>query len=190
MTVLGNTSIFSAINNGQLNIEPRPSPEPGKPGTPFNTSSVDLHLDPQIRVPKDDLSVIFDLRTGNITKTLASITETLTLDKDGWILKPNRLVLGQTIERVSLPLDGQLAARIEGRSSFARTGLVVHLTAPTIHAGYSGTITLELVNLGPLSLVLAPGMRVCQLIVEKLDCVPVEAQSQFHGQTEPAGKAG
>jgi len=81
----------------------------------------------------------------------------------------------------------RLAARIEGRSSLARFGLIVHCTAPTIHAEFSGNITLEITNLGSYPIMLRPGMRICQLIVETVEGVPVEAKSQFHGQQEPAG---
>jgi len=97
------------------------------------------------------------------------------------------LILGRTIERVALPIEGRLAARIEGRSSYARTGLVVHFTAPTIHAGFAGTITLEMINLGPISLTLTPGMRLCQLIVETVDGPIENGESQFRGQGTAIG---
>jgi dCTP deaminase len=80
-----------------------------------------------------------------------------------------------------------LAARVEGRSSYARCGLLVHFTAPTIHAGIDGTITLELINLGSLDIMLYPGMPICQLILEKLDAKPFANESQFQGQTRPGG---
>ncbi len=75
----------------------------------------------------------------------------------GYALQPNTFILGQTLERVHLPIrEGRpcYAARIEGRSSFARVGLIVHFTAPTIHAGFEGTIALEMINLAeyPISL--------------------------------------
>ena len=105
------------------------------------------------------------------------------------MLEPRRFVLGRTVERVELPLSGGLAARIEGRSSFARTGLLVHFTAPTIHAGFSGTITLEMINLGPLSLTLTPRMRLCQLIVETVEGTPHPEASQFHDQSVPSGSS-
>jgi dCTP deaminase len=187
MAVLGNRAIVEALDSGRLLIEPRPEPGPGNAGTPYNTSSVDLCLADEILVPKDGLSLNFDLRTGSIAETLRRLSDRRIIPADGWILQPRSFVLGRTIERIALPLEGRLAARIEGRSSFARTGLLVHFTAPTIHANFSGTITLEMINLGPLPLVLTPGLRVCQLIVETVEGHVVPEPSQFQGQRSASG---
>jgi len=65
----------------------------------------------------------------------------------------------------------------------------VHFTAPTIHAGFSGTITLELINLGPLDIALFPQMPICQLIVEQVHGVPFRNDSQFQGQQSAGGAA-
>lgn len=100
-------------------------------------------------------------------------------------------VLGRTLERVELPIRSRgtcLAARIEGRSSYARCGMLVHFTAPTIHAGFAGTITLEIVNLGPLPIMLTPGAPICQLIIEQVDGVPFRNDSQFQDQSTAGGK--
>ena len=95
----------------------------------------------------------------------------MTIDlTSGYPLKPKQFVLGKTHERVSLPIRHEgneqtstcLAARFEGKSSRARTGLLVHFTAPTIHPGFSGTITLEIINLAPTTIALYPSARVCQ----------------------------
>jgi dCTP deaminase len=80
-----------------------------------------------------------------------------------------------------------LAGRIEGKSTFARCGLIVHCTAPTIHAGFSGTITLEITCFGQYPILLAPGMTICQLLVEEVEQDPRDYQSQFHGQSVPSG---
>jgi dCTP deaminase len=91
---------------------------------------------------------------------------------------------------VALPIrenGDNLAARVEGKSSYARCGLLVHFTAPTIHAGFSGTITLELYNLGPVNISLYPGAPICQLIVEVVLGVPFRNDSQFQNQKKPAG---
>jgi dCTP deaminase len=98
------------------------------------------------------------------------------------------------MERVELPiLDGDdipcLAARVEGRSSYARCGLLIHFTAPTIHAGFAGTITLELLNFGPVPISLYPGEPICQLIVEKVDGKPFHNASQFQNQATAGGKS-
>jgi dCTP deaminase len=103
---------------------------------------------------------------------------------------PGKLVLANTLERVELPiLPGRpsLAARVEGRSSFARCGLLIHFTAPTIHAGFKGRITLELINLGSIPILLYPQSYVCQLIIEEVVGLPLENESQFQGQVRPGG---
>jgi dCTP deaminase len=76
---------------------------------------------------------------------------------------------------VDLNANARLAARIEGKSSLARLGLAVHVTAPTIHAGSKGQIQLEIINHGPLPIRLRPGMPVCQLIFEQTLGVPDRA---------------
>ncbi len=81
------------------------------------------------------------------------------------------------------------AARVEGRSSRARLGMLVHFTAPTIHSGFFGPIALEIINLGPNDIALVPNVYICQLIVETVSEAPVKAPNQFAGQERPAGNA-
>ena len=69
----------------------------------------------------------------------------------------------------------------------ARCGLLVHFTAPTIHAGFKGTITLEMINPGPYSIVLHQLMPICQLIVEEVRGVPFRNHSQFQNQSRAVG---
>lgn len=76
-------------------------------------------------------------------------------------LDPGVFTLGTTIERVELPTG--LAARVEGKSSLARLGLMIHSTAGFVDPGFKGTITLEMVNQNPRPLILKVGMRICQL---------------------------
>jgi dCTP deaminase len=139
----------------------------------------------------DELPVNMDLRRGRFAKFFMpnSISTKIT-DDQPFVLRPNRLVLARTHERIELPIDSNgecLAARVEGKSSYARCGLLVHFTAPTIHAGFCGTITLELCNLGPLSIALYPRTPICQLIVETVRGVPFRNDSQFQGQRAPGG---
>jgi dCTP deaminase len=65
--------------------------------------------------------------------------------------------------------------------------LIVHFTAPTIHSGFDGTITLEMINLGPYPITLFRGVEICQLIVEPLSSPPFLNPSEFQGQNRPAG---
>ena len=98
---------------------------------------------------------------------------------------PNDFVLAWTAETVYLPVTSRFAARVEGKSGLARLGLVVHLTAPTIHAGYKGQIQLEMINFGPNEIILDVGMPICQLIFEMSLGTPVKSYSgQFFGETE------
>lgn len=106
------------------------------------------------------------------------------------MLERGSFVLGNTCERVALPIipgRQSLAARIEGKSSFARCGLLVHFTAPTVHAGFDGTLTLEMTNLGVAPIALFPGMAICQLILERVLGEPWARPGQFQGQTTPPG---
>lgn len=98
------------------------------------------------------------------------------------MFKSQTYLLGWTIEKVQLPHQARLAARVEGKSSLARLGIGVHVTAPTIHAGfgykkgddsYPGTpLQLEMWNCGPLDIKLVEGMPICQLIFEMVDGTP------------------
>lgn len=100
-----------------------------------------------------------------------------------------RVLLCLTRERIHLTKHAALAARVEGRSSLARIGLAVHLTAPIIHAGFNGRITLEIVNHGPFYIEFIPNRtRICQFIIERLDR-PATGQlnTTFQGQTTPIG---
>lgn len=90
-----------------------------------------------------------------------------------FVLPPQQFAVGMTQESVGLPTRARLAARVEGRSSLARIGLAVHLTAPTIHAGFHGLIVLEMFNFSPYHLRLVPGkLAICQLIFEKVSRTP------------------
>lgn len=97
-------------------------------------------------------------------------------------MKPHTVVIGKTRERIELP--NHLAARIEGKSSLARLGLAVHLTAPTVQAGFQGPLYLEMFNAGPFTLELVAGMKIAQLIVEHLGLPASRGyQGRFQGQS-------
>lgn len=83
-----------------------------------------------------------------------------------FIIQPNDFMLGVTLEKITLPDD--LVARVEGRSSLGRLGIIVHSTAGFVDPGFSGTITLEITNINRMPVALYPGMRVCQLAFETL----------------------
>lgn len=193
--ILSNVEIHRAIDEGRLVISPEPQPRltTDRQKSPYQTTAVDLRLGHEISFFKDGRPFDINLNRGDFSSLFGpnSDTETLTA-KRPFVLDPGKLVLGKTLERIALPLQPEgkvsLAARVEGKSSYARCGLLVHFTAPTIHAGFAGTITLELINLGPCAIALYPETAICQLILEEVAGVPVRNDSQFQGQTAPGGK--
>ena len=158
--LLSNTAIFEALDDGRLVISPEPSPrkrtaENAK--SPYDSTAVNLTLGNWFAVPKKELAITIDVPSGSIVKTLNEIYQQKNIqDEEFFELKPQQFVLAQTREKITLSNQRKpewngkplLAARIEGKSSFARCGLLVHFTAPTIHCGFSGTITLEIICLG------------------------------------------
>jgi len=193
--ILSNVEIFKALDEGRLIIRPEPSPRlptVGESRSPYDTHSIDLTLSDEIIVPKKG-QIAYDLtKPGQIAETIAGHSQKLKLTSfQPLVLKPHQFVLGKTREYISLPFkEGDstcLAARIEGKSSRARFGLLVHFTAPTVHPGYSGNLTLEMINLGPTDFSLVPSMYIAQLIVEEVKGCPIENPSQFQAQTTAAG---
>jgi dCTP deaminase len=179
--ILTDREIQKLLKNGLISIEPKP------PIEAYDSTAVDLTLDPLIRVFRTNApGLIIDPGAPGYkaTELIRSATDPITITEQGWELSRGTLVLAWTRERVDLNFKGKVAARVEGKSGLARIGLGVHVTAPTIHAGFPGTIQLELVNHGPLPIKLRPGMAICQLIIETIKGTPSKARkSQFHGQT-------
>jgi dCTP deaminase len=193
--ILSDAGIRHALDSGQLEISPSPKDDQ------YTTSAVDLFLgnifqswDEKIfKVPGARIEL--NLAEQRFKATAASFLVDLALEKDGsFILPPYHIsprpVLAMTRETVHLKPGSRLAARVEGRSSLARLGLMVHLTAPTIHANFNAPITLEMINHGPFYLRLVPGTtRPCQLILERLETPPAgEIRTEFQHQTSPAGR--
>lgn len=192
--ILSNDGLKRALREGALEISPTPSE------MQYTTSAVDLYLGDQFQVwdadklkfpgfkPELDLSQQTFVQTAN-----AFLVQPKKQEDGSVIFPPFREhpwhMLAITRERVHLHRDFKLAARVEGRSSLARLGIIVHLTAPTIHAGFNGQITLEMINFGPFYLKMVPNQtQICQLIVEQLESVPtMEIATDFQGQTLPSG---
>ncbi len=107
------------------------------------------------------------------------------------VVKPGGFFLWQTRERVGTPeIDPRLICFIDGKSSRARTGLVVHMTAPTLHSGWWGQVTLEIANLGPFALALCEGDAIAQIVVATISSPPLQkksAQGIAIGQRDVAG---
>ena len=193
--ILSNVEIQRAIDDGRLVLDPEPLPRrlgSDERACPYQTSSIDLRLGEEISYLRDGLPLDINLNHGGFGDLFSdnSIRQRISAEQP-FVLRPGRFVLARTLERIELPIgdDGRcLAARVEGKSSYARCGLLIHFTAPTIHAGFEGTITLELYNLGPLGISLYPGTPICQLIVEMVAGVPFRNDSQFQGQRAAGGK--
>lgn len=155
--------ITLALHQGQISIDPRPNEQS------FSSTAVDLTLDKSAKKFKDQVRgginidpAHRDYRYHNIAASLTESTEI----SPSYNLETRELILAWTKEYVCLPESSRIAARVEGKSSLARLGLGVHLTAPTIHAGFKGQLQLEIVNHGPAPIILRPEMRICQLIFE------------------------
>jgi dCTP deaminase len=120
-------------------------------------SSVDLRLDRFFLVFRNHTMSQIDVK-----KDLTELTELVEIEQDGvFMLHPGEFVLGSTAERVAMPKD--LVARLEGKSSLGRLGLLIHSTAGFIDAGWDGQITLELSNVANLPITLYPGMKIGQI---------------------------
>jgi len=145
--ILSNEELFKALDAGRLVIRPEPVPRAAtidQPHIPFDTHSVDLRLADAISVPRAG-QFTYDLtQPGSIANTITQHSDEFKLTEgQPFHLKPNQFVLGRTLEWIELPIFSDsptcLSARIEGKSSRARFGLLVHFTAPTVHPGFQGT---------------------------------------------------
>jgi len=164
--ILTDREIKACLEHGLIDVEPAPDP------SAYSSTSLDLTLDHRCQVYKQEsvgLERIIDPATPgfNTRSAIDELTMWQEIGPTGFDLEPQRLILAWTREFINLKLQSRLAARVEGKSSLARLGLLVHLTAPTIHAGFSSPIQLEIINLGCRPIRLRPGMPICQLIFEQ-----------------------
>ena len=192
--ILSNQGIKRALQDGEIQIDPSPQEDQ------YTTSALDLFIGSEflcwdeIRFKVPGVKVELNLAEQNFQLTAGAYLKDRPKEQDGTFVFPPYAkesihILGITRERVHLKLGSKLAARVEGRSSLARLGLLVHLTAPTIHAGFAGNITLEIINHGSFYLKVVPNKtRMCQLIFERLESPPEgEINTAFQGQTRPSG---
>lgn len=164
MSILGREAILDEMQKGNIVV------------TPFNENmlgpaSVDLHLSNAFRVfvhLPNDLSLDADMDFKAATKGLrVPDGQTLTI-------QPGQTVLGITSERVAL--GNGLSGWLEGRSRFARVGLLVHISASFMQPGISNHQVLEISNFGPIPLKLFPGTPICQFIFQRC-----EQPGRYHG---------
>jgi dCTP deaminase len=172
LATLGRDQIFKLIDNGMIKIEPFNRDQVGP-------ASINLHLGDTFRVFEKTRDV-FHIREDSDYKQL---TRTVKVEKNNYFLiMPNELVQGITEEYLSLPAG--LSGRIEGRSRFARVGLLIHLSSGFLQPGSTGKVVLEILNVSPLPLALHPGTAICQVILEEaVGATPYKGA--FAGQVAP-----
>lgn len=140
--------------------------------------SIDLRLAPIFTVfKKQNYVATYDIRNARAIFEAEDLWEHHAIDH--WKLEPKQFVLSRTLEKVHLPND--LMGLVEGRSSYARFGIGIHVTAPKIDPGYQDQITLELTNHGEAAWELwagEDGLNICQLMLVKVS-VPLKKEDLY-----------
>ena len=175
--VLSDRTIRRLLDEGRIGIEPYDE-------SLLQPSSVDVRVDRYFRVFHNARYPFIDVR-----EPQEDLTELVEADTEPFILHPGEFVLGSTLERIRLPDD--LVARLEGKSSLGRLGLLIHSTAGFIDPGWDGHVTLELSNVANLPITIYHGMKIGQLSFVQLS-EPAEAPygsgglgSKYQGQKGP-----
>ena len=176
--VLSDRTIKAEIEAGRIVIDPY---DVGL----VQPSSVDVRIDRKFRVFHNHRRPYIDVR-----EAMDDLTELVEGgDEDPFVLHPGEFVLGQTLERIRLPND--TVARLEGKSSLGRLGLLIHSTAGFVDPCWDGNLTLELSNVANLPITIYYGMPIGQISFMRMD-QPVEnpygtgsVGSKYQGQSEP-----
>ncbi len=147
--VLADRTIVALLEAGRIEIDPYEE-------ALLQPSSVDVRVDRYFRVFRNNLYPYIDVKEAQ-----EDLTELVEVGDEPFILHPGEFVLGSTLERVRLPDD--LVARLDGKSSLGRLGLLIHSTAGFIDPGFEGHVTLELSNVANLPITIYAGMKIGQL---------------------------
>jgi len=176
--LLSDRDIRAQLDSGRVVLDPY---EPSM----IQPSSIDVRLDKFFRLFDNHKYSVIDPALDQ-----PELTRLVEVEPDSaFVLHPGEFVLGSTYESVSLPDD--VAARLEGKSSLGRLGLLTHSTAGFIDPGFSGHVTLELSNVATLPITLWPGMKIGQLCFFQLSSPAVEPYgsarygSRYQGQRGP-----
>jgi dCTP deaminase len=176
--LLSDRDIKAQLDAGRIALDPY-DPQMVQP------SSVDVRLDRYFRLFDNHKYPFIDPSLDQ-----PDLTHLVEVDPDEpFILHPGEFVLGSTFEQVTLPDD--VAARLEGKSSLGRLGLLTHSTAGFIDPGFSGHVTLELSNVATLPIKLWPGMKIGQLCFFQLTSAAENAYgsgpygNRYQGQRGP-----
>lgn len=157
--ILSDRDIRKLIEENKIQITPKPNLE-----EQLGSASLDLRLGDEFAVFQHTKKAFIDTRD---PKGLDGMTSPIRIPEgEAFVFHPGEFVLGVTAEEVFLP--DEIAARIDGRSSLGRLGIVIHSTAGHIDPGFKGKIVLEMENIGMIPVLLYPGTRVCQLVFEPL----------------------
>ena len=176
--ILSDRSLREEITANRILIEPLDE-------SCIQPSSIDVKVGNLFRVFRNHTAGIIDVK-----QDLEDLTELIAVPDDGvFMLHPGEFVLGSTLERIGVPND--LVARIEGKSSLGRLGLLIHSTAGFIDAGFDGHITLELSNVASLPITIYPRMKIGQVSFMRMT-TPAENPygsgargSKYQGQRGP-----
>ena len=156
--------IYKSIQNGEIVIEPKPNYDQ------ISGVTVDIRLGNKFRVFQDHAAPFIDLsgKKEDVQTAMNDVMsdEIVVAEGKSFFLHPGELALAVTLESVTLP--DNIVGWLDGRSSLARLGLMVHVTAHRIDPGWSGNIVLEFFNSGKLPLALKPGMKIGALSFEVL----------------------
>jgi dCTP deaminase len=180
--ILSDREIKAALARQAIRITPDPRQDPKV----WSSTALDLRLHEKLAcwtLPKGKRVAFQPAEPDyDFNAMVEQYTKTIVIPAKGHVVKPGDFLLAWTVERIQLPYRSRIAARVEGKSSLARLGIGVHVTAPTIHAGFGyqekvpeyvgSSIQLEMWNFGPLDVVLKTGMKICQLIFESVDATP------------------
>ncbi len=186
MAILCDTDLEQLIDDeGAVYVEEGPDTDRE---LQIGPSSVDLRLGYSFGILNTRRVEVVD--TKNMEKYQKYITEEKHDPRDGVIIHPGEFILGSSLEGLDVP--DNMVARVEGRSSYGRLGIVVHSTAGFVDPGFRGQITLELQNLGNAPVKLYPEDRVCQVVFETMTGeaeTPYgeKADAKYQGQTGATG---
>ncbi|MDN7124246.1 dCTP deaminase [Pseudidiomarina terrestris] len=162
---LTDEQIETYLNNGTIGIEPRPL------SADISGVTVDIHLGNEFRVLQDHAAPFIDISgpREDIERAIAQVmSDAIILQPEqAFFIHPGEFALAVTHESVTLPAD--MVGWLDGRSSLARLGLMVHVTAHRIDPGWSGQVVLEFFNSGKLPLALRPHMKIGALSFEQLN---------------------
>jgi dCTP deaminase len=186
--ILSDREIKAALHRKAITITPDPSADT----LVWSSTALDLRLGDQVAfwdltIPGAPGRFSPGDADYDLVSLISQFTKTVLIPEPGYPIEPGQFLLAWTREQIQLPDRSRIAARVEGKSSLARIGLGIHVTAPTIHAGFGykerdldwrgNPIQLEIWNTGPLPVVLKRGMKICQLIFELVDGTPEQGYS-------------